>query len=162
MEREHANIKSYSYNAEERKVIEMTQKQYSAYSKGSYGSYETVEITGGGIPVNNHWSTSSFPTVAKFRQGPGYGVVVITDKPQKAVPSSVWDDPRPAVKKELRLKKSIKALEAGFVSANATHYGAGAMNEEQAELYLKAKRVGWACNYNRLGWTDLGRKELNR
>lgn len=74
-------------------VRPVTQAYFSAHSKGSYSSFNTIELD-----INGHkiWSTYQGKTadpVCRVRVGPGGGsvyspeaLVVIEDKPQKALP----------------------------------------------------------------------------
>ena len=75
-------------------AVRMTQAQYSARSKGSYSPCDTVEMTASGKEPRRKWGqcVDMSPVMFKVRRmsGPGfnsaYRVVVITDKPQKALP----------------------------------------------------------------------------
>lgn len=83
-------------------VRRMTQAEYSARSKGSYGNAETVDVCENGQPPNrwheNKRATNP-PVACKIRKTYGgggftaqaYAVIVITDKPQKPLPLD-WDD----------------------------------------------------------------------
>lgn len=83
-------------------VARITQAQYSANSGGSYSKCETIEVEGGAKRKSQHgyMRTRELPVVAKFRTL-GRRVVILTDKPQKAIPSNVWRDPRPEMREEL-------------------------------------------------------------
>lgn len=86
-----------------RMVRTMTQAEYSAASKGTYGRGETVEIVGGGRRkrFRRGWGyDAELPTVAKVRTYHG-GPVVLSDKPQKPLGAEVWHDPRPAMRAAL-------------------------------------------------------------
>ena len=78
-------------------VVEMTQKAYSARSKGGYAICSTVEIQQGGRERSRSYRrVSQLPAVAKgrtFRQN----VVILTDKPQKPL-GAMLDDPRPMMR----------------------------------------------------------------
>lgn len=86
-------------------VLRMTQAEYSARSRGSYARFETRDLYGGADASEIHgWSERSqearrlrgFP-LAKVRLT-GYQphiVIVLTDKPQKPLPASVWAAPVP-------------------------------------------------------------------
>lgn len=84
---------------DEGQVMKMTQADYSKYSKGAYSSFETRTIHQDGRPSrrsSNMWSSSgeaydkSLPAaVFKLRMRAGR-VVVLTDKPQTALPLD-WD-----------------------------------------------------------------------
>lgn len=77
-------------------ITRMTQKQYSAMSKGTYARYESVEVCDNGLRQRGRWDGEPLPVVCKVRKGPmpneggfshrAYSVVLITDKPQKPLP----------------------------------------------------------------------------
>lgn len=88
-------------------VFHMTQAQYSAYSKGTYGRGETrglcksceMEPRASNMwrPREEEEAKRRGPAVCKIRIGDGDGsdygarrVVVLTDKPQKPLPGAVW------------------------------------------------------------------------
>ncbi len=77
-----------SFGSESKEVIEMTQAQYSAGSKGSYARMGTCFIVGGGRKRYNsrHFD---YPVVAKIRCRYDQ-VIVITDKPQKPLTKEMW------------------------------------------------------------------------
>lgn len=133
---------------------EMTQADYSAASKGSYGHAETKEITGGGFLRLTNYNACNFPTVAKVRTVGGCPVH-ITDKPAKLLPASVWDDPRPA---------EIAAVMARFdeLQAACRHAWVDQMTPEEGELFTRARRVGLAhcASASQFGITDKGKAYL--
>lgn len=76
-------------------VVYMTQAQYSARSKGSYSSFETVEVCEHGQQPRRQYGENidASPIVCKVRKAcasgytsSAYRVIVITDKPQKPLP----------------------------------------------------------------------------
>ncbi len=76
-------------------VKRMTQVEYAAKSKGSYGTCETVEVREHGERKRGgHWGTDPVPVAFKIRKtygrtnwtGCADAVIVLTDKPQKALP----------------------------------------------------------------------------
>lgn len=131
----------------------MTQAQYSAASKGSYGRCETVEITGGGFQKQSLGAHDrpDCPTVAKVRSW-GYRVVILTDKPQKAFAPNVWHDPRPEIAAALaeRLPELRKALGVAWLHE---------MTTDGRALVEDARIVGFAfvSSMTQFGLTDRGR-----
>lgn len=135
------------------KVARLTQAQYSAASKGSYGRCETVEITGGGFQFDNGgcMRCPDCPVVAKVRTW-GYRLVVLTDKPQKAFAGNVWHDPRPAILKELA--DNFPSLEAAVCA------GYHDRTKEQNAIFDKAWIVGivYCISTSQNGWSQTGHK----
>jgi hypothetical protein len=91
-------------------VARMTQEQYSERSKGTYSRCETKQLRRTGTTVSAYWSdgerareTALGGPVCKVRVGAAGGciyqdrVIVITDKPQKPLPASVWESAPEAV-----------------------------------------------------------------
>ena len=78
-------------------VKEMTQKEYSAASAGSYGRAKTVFVHAGGSILRYSYVRENLPAVAKVRRFRN-SVVVLTDKPQKPAPEIVWEEPKKAGK----------------------------------------------------------------
>lgn len=81
-------------------VLEMTQAQYSARSGCPYSHFKTIFISEGGKETRRHYyETVQSEAVCKIRETRGSGgytwnahrVIVITDKPQKPLPVSVWE-----------------------------------------------------------------------
>lgn len=135
-------------------VARLTQAQYSAASKGAYARCESQEITGGGFQTESGGCMrhADCPTVAKVRRW-GYRVVILTDKPQKAIPANVWHDPRPAI---------IEELEADFAALDAAT-GAHWLpegNTEAGKLLRKAElvRLVYISSMSQYGWTATGHK----
>jgi len=86
--------KRYSTTDPENTVLEITQGVYSANSGGSYSKFDTYYVRAGGIidrTDRNMYSgkIDKLPVVCKVRlcsKGYGYRVVVLTNKPQSALP----------------------------------------------------------------------------
>lgn len=123
-------------------VERITQAQYSANSGGSYAACEAQALTGGGFPTSSHYMSNDkqeFPTVAKVRVH-GRRVLILTDKPQKPFPASVWKDPRPlAVAECVKKREAIREIMSQHASYDWT--------AAQKELVKKAASVGlvsWA------------------
>ncbi len=81
-------------------IIEMTQAQYSARSKGSYTPYFTKNIGVNGFQVHVGYKGPDQETLFKLRLTSGsgsnslyspYRIIVITDKPQKKLPEFVTE-----------------------------------------------------------------------
>ncbi len=74
----------------------MTQAEYSARSKGDYGTAETVEVCEHGHLPKSQYGQNVDPVPVAFKVRKAYSganwtgaapaVIVITDKPQKAIP----------------------------------------------------------------------------
>jgi hypothetical protein len=89
-------------------VLYATQASYSHNSKGSYAAAGTRGLFAGGIFIDSYYNAAEKMRakhgreVCQVRQtsGDGYNsprrVIVLTDKPQKALPSSVWETYTPA------------------------------------------------------------------
>lgn len=84
------------------KVLRITQAAYSANSKGSYAKAETRGICRNGEIENREWNMYSSEREARAKRiGPKVcelrmadcdkQVIILTDKPQKPLPSSVWE-----------------------------------------------------------------------
>lgn len=118
-------------------VARINQAQYSAASGGSYARCETVEISGGGFKVSNSYMSEHrqhFPTVAKVRMW-GRRVVILSDKPQKPFPASVWHDPRPETVAWC-VKHAPTVREALGASSSC------GWTDQQREAMTKAQAVG--------------------
>lgn len=83
------------------KIVRLTQAQYSAQSKGSYSSFETIEVCENGFRPrrwDGNKEATNPPVAFKIRKRYGAGnftgkadaVVIITDKPQKPLPLN-WE-----------------------------------------------------------------------
>jgi hypothetical protein len=81
------------------KVAHITQERYSEISKGSYTHAETVEVCAAGNVKSGHWNAGEYnasigPALCKvrvYKGDHGRQVIVITDKPQKALPAKVLE-----------------------------------------------------------------------
>ncbi len=81
-------------------VKRITQATYSANSGGSFSKASTCNLCGGGMqePTSYNYNGKLGPVLAKIRTTYGDGnttnaadsVIIITDKPQKPLPASVW------------------------------------------------------------------------
>ena len=81
-------------------VRTMTQKQYSAMSKGSYSRAGTIALQQGGRQKSTHYSQrAELPAVVKVRYF-STSVVILSDKPQKPL-ASFLEDPRPAIEADV-------------------------------------------------------------
>lgn len=83
-------------------VLRLTQAQYTANSGGYHSRLETVGVCAGGDKSDHNsqtMRTRQLPIAAKVRAS-WWRVVILTDKPQKPFPASVWHDPRPAMVEE--------------------------------------------------------------
>lgn len=77
-------------------VKRMTQAEYAARSKGSYGVCETVEVTAAGFRPKTQYGQNTDPSPVLFKVRKGYGgtgwtgsadaVIVLIDKPRKPLP----------------------------------------------------------------------------
>jgi hypothetical protein len=140
----------------EKAVQRLTQAVYSANSKGAYARFETKCISGGGHLVKGGgiMRRPDFPAVCKVRMNYEC-VIIVTDKPQKKLPASAWDDPRPAVRKEV--------LEnAELLQQAASHRWSSDMTEEETAIFTKARSVRFAYmdSLSQFGVTDEFRKSL--
>jgi len=81
-------------------VRRITQANYAAASGGSYGRAETLAVCADAKPEPQNWNYHGEcgPVLCKVRKTYGNGnttnkassVIILTDKPQKAFPESVW------------------------------------------------------------------------
>lgn len=140
----------------EKAVQRLTQATYSANSKGEYARLKVKDITGGGRVrrLGGLTGRPDCPTVCKVRMD-GDCVIVLTDKPQKKLPSVVWDDPRPAIMREV-------LAHAELLQAAASHAWFSDMTDEEAELFHKARIVRFAYydSASQFGVTDKFRQAL--
>lgn len=92
---------SYYTRPEAKPVVEMTQAEYSAASRGSYARAETKHFHAGPVEERGGFATREKAVVEALRLGPvvcklrvtGYEprqVVRITDKPGKKLPAAFW------------------------------------------------------------------------
>jgi hypothetical protein len=78
-------------------LCHITQERYSELSKGSYSHAETVEVCAAGNVKSGHWNAGDYnksigPALCKvrvYKGDNGKQVLVITDKPKKALPAEV-------------------------------------------------------------------------
>lgn len=88
-------------DCEPQTVLRLTQATYSTASKGSYARACTREVFAGGIECSGHYQALEKLTAKHGRavcqvrrtSGGNYSasrVIVLTDKPQKALPAAVW------------------------------------------------------------------------
>lgn len=80
---------------EQSKVLRTTQANYSAVSGGTYSHASTTEIEAGGLARTGYRGQYKGVVCCKLRTtiGENYKaprVIILTDKPQKALPASVW------------------------------------------------------------------------
>ncbi len=147
---------SYKNRPDEKKtVLKMSQAAYSARSAGSYSHFKPVAITGGGNEedTGGHMGKRDLPALAKVRSYFGQ-VVVLNDKPQKALPAAVWHDPRPGMRDELA--KELPALVAAVGEAQGKllpREGTPAR-----ELLERAAMLGLVSirSLSQIGWTAAG------
>lgn len=145
-------------------VVRMTQKAYSAVSKGSYAHFGTADVTEKLLTAERGQRRGRH-VVFKVRKKNGSGfswdavesVVVIADKPQKSIP---WDDAA-KIAKDMPTEESVfPAL--GRVAA-ALGKSCGVTGEER-ELIRDAGYVGWAYSdsHTQHGFTDAGKAAYQR
>lgn len=133
-------------------VAFMTQAQYSEISRGTYASAETAEIAGGCRvrTGGGYMRRPEFPAVCKIRICSGR-VVVLTDKPQKPLPVSVWVDPLPAERERLkgRMAELVAILARPWTSD---------MSDGEKELWNDARRAGvvYMESMSQRGFTETG------
>lgn len=130
-------------------VFTMTQAQYSELSKGSYARAGVVEIRGGGRKRQIHREVLDFPAVVKVRL---YGdrVVILSDKPQKALPAETWQDPAPAALAEALKPENVATLRK-IVTEDIRE-----RTPEQETLISNARRVGvfFVSSWSQFGFTE--------
>ncbi len=97
---------SYGYcpelEGEQSKVLRITQATYSAHSGGTYSSAKASEVEEGGKLRTGYRGQYTGKVVCKVRTASGENykaarVVILTDKPQKVLPDSVWQQVAQAV-----------------------------------------------------------------
>lgn len=155
---------------EPQSVLRMTQAEYSARSKGSYSSYETIEISERAERIRPSLYGRSDDqclsvVVFKIRRGPSSGlyaadrVIVITDKPQKPIPWEAMDDARDALPSEETLTEELPAIAA--ICGKSWFWD---LTAEDVALFDKARYVGWAqyASQSQFGLTEAGREALKR
>ena len=150
-------------------VLTMTQAEWSQRSKGSYSSFETIEVSERlrrrrqSVMGND---TGGRVTVFKIRRAPSPGysftsadrVVVLTDKPQKAIP---WDaveaarEEQPTVENMTpRIAEVYKAVSAAWLPGADT---------AERKLIDDAFYLGWVyiSSQSQFGLTPEGLKVYN-
>jgi hypothetical protein len=139
-----------SFGNEPRQVMRLTQAEYSERVKCAR-NYETAEIIGGGRVRSATYSRSDFPAVAKVREHHG-SVIVLTDKPQKAMTAEQWTDPAPAAREWVR--ERLATLESAIKKSWQEKH-----TEEESAVLNKAAVCGLAFinSTTQYGWTDAGR-----
>lgn len=145
--------KSFRWSSDELPtVLRMTQAQYSAHSKGSFGRCETVTISGGGFRQSGAQMRGEpgCPTVAKIRAC-GWRVVILTDKPQKALTAEQWTDPRPAIREALA--EDFERLESVLRSGSTSNWTA-----EEREIVRQGQMSGlvYVSSMSQFGFTAAG------
>ncbi len=143
------NTRITSHWPEQKEVLRMTQKQYSASSKGAYARVEIINLAGGG------YARSQYDTVMRVRIAGGHynaQVIVLTDKPQKAAPEALWIDSKENDRKEVKKQRKIlgKALGCSSVST---------MDEKQTAVFNLARKCGIVNlrSTSQFEFTDSGR-----
>ncbi len=135
-------------------VLRISQEQYSAASKGTFSRCETVEIIGGGKTSRAGGCNDrpEFPTVAKVRKC-FLRVVVIHDKPRKALTAEQWTDPAPALLAELAGK--VRELVAACKGVNGWAPKPGT---PEGDLMADGIKVGlcFIGSMSQFGLTDKG------
>ena len=103
--------KAHAENIQDQTVIYTTQEGYAARSRGTYGIWKTVLVNQGGERhYRNIYGKTNGTPVCKVREGYSVGgytgnarrVIVLTDKPQKPLPASVWETPAPKEEPKLQ------------------------------------------------------------
>jgi hypothetical protein len=98
------NPKAYTPEYQPSEVVRLTQAQYTKNSTGSYARYEASELCVGGLERPQAYShneksialqKAAGPVICKVRKYRGHHeqaacVVIITDKPQKPLPTALW------------------------------------------------------------------------
>lgn len=151
-----------SYDKEPREVIEAEQARYSELSKGTYSNAEAVFIIGGGKQKGR----SGFTAVAKIRSYRG-SVIILADKPQKALTPDMWIDPKPAAYKEA--VENINAV-MDYVTIKSNWRNDEKPTPEQEQAFKQAVLCGLAyknsetqCNITDAGyviWKAAQQKEV--
>jgi len=159
-----ATAKARDARTPESAVLRMTQAEYSARSKGD-GPCETSDISeqlrirrtdytgrdGGGRV-----------TVFKVRTGiaGGYSysaarrVIVLTDKPQKALPWSTAE----AIRETMPTVEMLRSRLAELAELIRSHRLSMEYTAEEKQLLADAAYVGWAyeASASQRGWTEVG------
>jgi hypothetical protein len=140
----------------------MTQEQYSDRSAGSYSSFETVEVSERSVPFYRGSSVICSHRVKVFKirrafgggMGKAYRVILLTDKPQKAIPWAAIA----AAKAKQPTPDTMRPKLAEIQSAVSHSW----LEDSTRQLLSDAAYVGWVSihSMSQIGWTDEGMKEL--
>ena len=154
-EREAGTMKKWG--KEPQGVLRLTQAQYSAHSKGAYRRLDVQEMIPGGDKVSDSYrSAPQLPACVKLRGEWGIAprVIVLTDKPQKALPAELFHDPLPDMRAAF-LNDSEKV--ARLQEAAALPWS-DKMTDEQRALFHEAQLVGLAykSSMSQFGLSKLG------
>lgn len=135
-------LKAISYEREPAKVLRITQTQYSENSKGSYARVEAKSLSAGGKEPRSCYGKALESVICKVRFS-SYAVIIITDKPQKALPAELFNDPTETqlaiVQDQARELMAIDALLRGSMKDTNV-----LLTPEQRELFTLARLVGYA------------------
>jgi hypothetical protein len=146
------------------KPLMMTQAQYSAQSGGNYARFETLTICEAGTEHRKrHFGKITRHDVFKLRVSKAFNyyqadrIIIISDKPQKAIPWQAIADARakcPSV-------ESVTARLAQLKIAIAKGWQDDARTESENLLISDAVYIGYAdTGCNQPAWTDAGREAL--
>lgn len=146
------------WDREPSEVLRLTQAQYSSCSEGGRSSFETAELLPGGKEAETRYG-SRLPCqpspVCKVRKGETSSVVILTDKPRKPLPASVWHDWKPAALAEIlpRVDELADLMRRGC---------AGDWTKEDREFIDKAAALDLCRvnSYSQFGLTDSGKDAL--
>jgi len=139
-------------------VLQVTQEQYAARSKGTYSYWGTKELCGGGKFASTSWNAQNTPTICKLRTAPGdsgsmsHGaptrLIVLTDKPSKAMPADVWVDP--AVLYLEDCKADVKLIELWVNHDEPANFDYSLINK------AKVCRLVYSASSTQRQWTEQG------
>ncbi len=146
--------------AHRQKVVRMTQAQYSARSQGTFCSCGTVTVCETGYEHRSSSMCSQITRhdVFKVRKTSGEGdgwnrpdrVIVITDKPQKAIPWAALEKARALCPSEESMWDKLPAIKANLSRSWLSDMDEGLMND--------ARYVGWVSiqSMSQVYWTEKG------
>lgn len=151
-------------------VLRLTQAEYSAYSKGTHSSYETIDVS---EQLRRRRSTAMQQdrtgrvTVFKIRKAPSPGsswyradrVIVLTDKPQKPIPWELVDEMRAEQPTEESMFPQLEEIQRACSAHWLPESGTPDRNLIEDAAYL-----GWThvSSMSQFGFTDEGREVLKR
>lgn len=147
-------------------ILEMTQAQYSANSKGDYARFETSEISEKTEIRNGFRGTGGRVTVFKIRtaSAPGYNyaarrVIVLTDKPQKPIPWNAVAEARAEQPTEADLFPRLEELKTALGKSWDQLW-----TEKEKKLIEDARYIGWAWSSSQTqkGMTEAGAEAYKR